>query len=146
MIKITQDFSNALSNQIDFWPWVFLYWSKVMFQDFSPKTHSHQSSFLQQVFVFKVNEGSTYGKYIQVTKMSTTPAYFDHPSVITKMIRLQTMAHICELQWSHSRKPYLHFHRHLVANPKYFTWISKGQFSKLEIVGEHQHLRTNGLC
>lgn len=59
--------------------------------------HSHQSSFLQQVFVFKVNEGSTYGKYIQVTKMSTTLTYFDHTSAITKMIRLQSMAHIHEL-------------------------------------------------
>lgn len=60
---------------------------------------------LQQVFVFKVNEGS-YEKYIQVTKKSTTLAYFDHPSFITKMIRLQTMEHVYEFK--------RHFHRHLV--------------------------------
>lgn len=60
-----------------------------MFQDLGPESHSHQSSFLQRVFVFKINEGSTYGRYIQVTKMSTTPADFDHPPVITKMIRLK---------------------------------------------------------
>lgn len=97
MIKINPDFSNAViikSNRLSTRSISLLIKSDV--SGFWAQVHSHQPSFLQRVFVFKINEGSTYGRYIQVTKMSTTPADFDHPPVKTKMIRLQTKAHTCE--------------------------------------------------
>lgn len=94
-----------------------------MFWDLGPKSHSHQSGFLQQASVFEVNQGTPYGKYIQVTQRNTTLPTLIIP-VITEMIGLQTMAHICELHEATQGNWTCIFIDVLWPNPKYFMRIS----------------------
>lgn len=92
-------------------------------------SHPISLAFLGSVCLWSPSGLSMWKIYSGSTK-EYNPADFDHPSVITQMIGLQTMAHTCALWGGHSGELTLHAYGSLLVKSQMFYDFPKANFSQ----------------